>query len=92
MATIGLAALHVVQLSSYAQVSDHDIITELNSHADTTAVGTSTASVIHDYEQPFMYMRTPEKSHQMTIVMLSLPWLPMTRGHIYACLQSSNSH
>ena len=26
--------------------------TKLDSHADTTAVGTSTALVIHDYEQP----------------------------------------
>ena len=52
MATIGLAALHVVQLSSYTQVSDHDIRTKLDSHADMTAVGTSMALVIHDYEQP----------------------------------------
>ena len=36
----------------YAQVSDHDTRTELDSHADTTAVGTHTSLVIHDYEQP----------------------------------------
>ena len=52
MATIGLAALHVAWLSSYTQVSDHDTRTKLDSHADTTAVGTSMALVIHDYEQP----------------------------------------
>ena len=52
MATIGLATLHVVWLSSYEQVSDHDTRTELDSHTDTTAVDTSTALVIHDYEQP----------------------------------------
>ena len=52
MATIGLAALHVAWLGSYAQVSDHDTRTELDSHADTTAVGSSTALVIHNYEQP----------------------------------------
>ena len=52
MATIGLATLHVAWLSSYVQVSDHDTGTALNSHADTTDVGTSTALVIHDYEQP----------------------------------------
>ena len=52
LATIGLATLHVAQLGSYTQVSDHDTRTELDSHADTTAVGTSTALVIHDYEQP----------------------------------------
>ena len=39
-------------LGSYAHVSDHDTRTELNSHTDTTAVGTSMALVIHNYEQP----------------------------------------
>ena len=52
MAAIGLAALCVVQLGSYTQVSDHDTRTKLDSHGDTTAVGASMALVIHDYEQP----------------------------------------
>ena len=52
MATIGLATLCLAQLGSYAQVSDHDTRTALDSHTDTTAVGTSMALVIHDYEQP----------------------------------------
>ena len=52
MAPISLAALCVAQLGSYAQVSDNDTRTELNSHADTTAAGTSMVLVIHDYEQP----------------------------------------
>ena len=42
----------MAQLGSYAQVSDNDTRTELNSHADTTAAGTSMVLVIHDYEQP----------------------------------------
>ena len=52
MATIGLASLHVLWLGSYKQVSDNDTRTELDSHTDTTAAGTSMALVIHDYEQP----------------------------------------
>ena len=57
MATIGHAALHVAWLSSYAQVSDYDTRTELDSHAASTADGTSTALVIHDYEQPIRVHR-----------------------------------
>ena len=52
MATIGLPALHVAWLGSYAQVSDHDTRTKLYSYADSTDVGTSMALVIHDYGQP----------------------------------------
>ena len=46
--------LHVVWLSSYTQVSVNDTRsrTELNSHGDTTAVGSSSTLVLCDYKQP----------------------------------------
>ena len=48
-----LPRLCVAWLGSCAQVSYHDTRTKLDFHTDTTAVGnTSTALVIHDYEQP----------------------------------------
>ena len=47
-----LVALHVAQFSSYTQVSVNDTRTKHDSHADTTAVGSSTALVHHDYKQP----------------------------------------
>ena len=95
MATIGLATLHVAWLGSYVQVSDHDTGTALNSHADTTAVGTSTALVIHDYEQPIHvhgYTGEVLPDENCHVVSAVVAYDHPETGYIYACLQSSNSH
>ena len=39
-------------LSSYTHVSVKDTRTKLDSHTDTTAMGSSTTFVLHDYKQP----------------------------------------
>ena len=87
--------LCAAQLSSYTQVSMNDTRTELDSHADTTDVGSSTALVLHDYKQPVcVHGYTPDVA-LMTIVTLSLQWSPMTtqrQGHTHAHFQSGNSH
>ena len=46
------AVLCLAQLGSYAQVSVSDTKTELDSHTDTTAIGSSTTLVLHNYVQP----------------------------------------
>ena len=78
MVHLHLSVLHVAWLSSYAQVSVNDTRTELDSNADTTAMGSSTALFLHDYEQPVHIHIFLLTLLLMTTATLSLQQSPMS--------------